>query len=578
MQRFYVISGVLILGVAASCGGPATKERRSEPEPEVQPEVAPVVVPAPDLRRWSLPKAAMEDPPFPYLPTEDREVSRAVGNTSHGWLVRSLRLPMPQPDMMVLKVQAERDLDYTSAAMWRLVDAAAAHVDRAHPGSILQLGNFSADGGGDIPYSVSHNSGLDGDLGFYLTDESGGQVLVDDLVELDDRGRGVASDGTRVSFDAARNWKLIEGLVRAESGEVQYVFISNPLKKILLEEARRVDADRATIDRAGEILLQPGGALPHSDHFHVRLHCSAVDVSSGCVNEGRRASSFDAHRSAHEETVTRATKLAESGGADDRLAAVRRLGLLGERGAQSTIVARLKDEDPRVRAAAARALSQMGRAEAEVTAALVSEESPFARAEMIWAVADYGTKSSVDSLAELLSRPQVAKLAPDMEVDLRAMVADALAGSDSKTPVEPLIELTKVDDPTVRQRSHRALTMLTNFDPPVTEADLGATWQRWWEKHRKLSRDRWLLLGFKARGHDVDRLALKFVWPLANAVLDADHISYNAQRVLMRLSRREPASLEWSKADANFYWRRWFERRCRRLGCPPVPNGMSTLD
>ncbi len=57
----------------------------------------------------------------------------------------------------------------------------------------------------------------------------------------------------------------------------------------------------------------------------------------------------------------------------------------------------------------------------------------------------------------------------------------------------------------------------------------------------------------------------------------ADHLSYNAQRVLMRVAKREPATLSWSKADADFYWRRWFERRRKRYGVPPVPEGMSTL-
>lgn len=569
------VIGACATVVGTRAGSDSTAPR--PPEPSMEDGLPPVVVPPLAREQWKLPAWESTDPYFPYLPGEDRERSRSVGDVSSGWLVNAVQIPQPHSHMSILPVHAARGLDYTTQEMLDLVEKAAKHVAASHEGSVLHLGNFSADGGGDIPYSVSHNSGRDADLAFYVLDTSGKPVDPPDLLPLDDDGKFTGTDGKTYVFDAARNWKLIEGLVEHGRGSIQYVFISNPLRKALLEEARRVGADADVVAHAAEILTQPGGALPHNDHFHVRLFCSQDDVRSGCENEGRKVAGYESFASARDETIKTARKLLGDEDGEVRLAAVRRLELMRDRGGSGAVAKRLDDDDPRVRAAAGRALSSFGREESAVAKRLKAEKDPLVRAELIWALGSYGTKSSVTALAELLSEPQRAVLV-DQEIDLRVLIADALAVAEDKRPVEPLIALTKSEDDDIRLRAHRALTMLTNFEPAVTEADLGATWEAWYAKHRKLSRDKWLILGFEAKGLEVPRLAIPHVWELCKAVLDADYLSYNAQRVLMRLARKSPPSLQWSKNDANFYWRRWFERRCNRLGCPPVPAGMSTLD
>lgn len=44
----------------------------------------------------------------------------------------------------------------------------------------------------------------------------------------------------------------------------------------------------------------------------------------------------------------------------------------------------------------------------------------------------------------------------------------------------------------------------------------------------------------------------------------------------MRLSGHEVPSLLWSKWDASFYWRRFFERKIAELGLPEIPPELST--
>jgi hypothetical protein len=41
----------------------------------------------------------------------------------------------------------------------------------------------------------------------------------------------------------------------------------------------------------------------------------------------------------------------------------------------------------------------------------------------------------------------------------------------------------------------------------------------------------------------------------------ADHLSFNAQRTLMRLFDHRPASLSWKKQDACLHWLRWMMAR-----------------
>src|ERR1700742_3268982 len=56
-----------------------------------------------------------------------------------------------------------------------LVKAATA-VDRRYPGSVLLVGDLSSRAGGSLPGHVSHRSGRDADVAFYLADASGRRV------------------------------------------------------------------------------------------------------------------------------------------------------------------------------------------------------------------------------------------------------------------------------------------------------------------------------------------------------------------------------------------------------------------
>lgn len=595
--RSVLLLVVLALFVAA-CASVATQMAVEDEDPsaqsgdlaadeQLQPAEPPPFVPPPEPseEQWAMPDIEQRAPTFPYLPGESRDVSRSIGNTSHGWMSNSRRIPHPHPHLRVRSVQYERGLNYTSDSMLELIESAAAHVADKYPETPVPLGNFSAEGGGDIPYSVSHNNGRDGDLGIYVHDADGVSVEPDGFVSLDENGRYDGEHG-EYYFDAARNWTLVEGLIRADDGRLQYIFISNPLKRKLLAEGRRQGAPGEILARARTLLHQPGGALPHSDHFHIRIYCSEIDVRSGCVDRGRKVAGYKSHRRARSQTIREAIEVLGADEAEARLAAVRRLGLLEARGAAAKIAERLDDDNPQVRAASARVLGNLGRAEGALAERLDGEEHPQVVVELISALGQIGNDAALEALVAELGESRPIELVGELDTDARAFVAEALVESESRQPVLALIDLLESDSRPARTSAARALRILTNHQM-ISADELGdderaqtaaERWREWYEDKGHLDRDEWLACGFRDAGYEVDRLHVNNVWDLCRAVADDDHLSYNAQRVLMRLSGRTPASLSWSKEDANFYWRRWFERRWRHFGAPPIPEELSTLN
>lgn len=587
-----VATGLLVaaagtVGLAGQVFGganPGAGDRRLE---EPDDPLAPAFTPPPQAgpESWRMPHLWRKRPPFPYLPDEDRTESRSVGSVTHGYLINSVEIPQPHPALTFLSTQYERKLFATSERMKQLVVDTANHVREEYSDAVVQLGNFGRHGGGDIPYSVSHNSGRDADFGFFVTTPDGESTIPKDLVKLDASGRYEGDDETYV-FDTPRNWELVEGLIEHAGDQLQYIFVSNPLKRKLLEHARRSDVDDDVLWRARKLLHQPRGALPHNDHFHVRLYCSETDVRSGCRDQGIQRPWYDAHTDARREAVREARRALESDKPSVRSAGARRLAVLEANRASNALENQLSAESAVVRASAARALARTGTGTDAIAERLAEEPAHQAYLEMVDALSRLGGTRAVEALTAELDRRRDFRLPGGITVDGREFVAEGLIRLEDSRAVADLLEVLEADDPQVRAAAARALRYLTNQRfGGVWRADEASKWRsavdrwrEWYDEHGNKSRDTWLRRGFAEAGFDVDRLDADHVWPLCRAVEQTDFLSYNAQRVLMRISGRQPDSLRWPKHDANFYWRRWFERRWRRFGAPPIPEELSTLD
>lgn len=142
----------------------------------------------------------------------------------------------------------------------------------------LTVGDLSAREGGAISRHRSHQSGRDADLAFFArTAPARGPsrpVAPTDYVVFD--RNGLSLDRT-LRFDTARNWALVHALLTDPRGRVERIFVSSPLRALLLQHARATHASPRVVALAASTLVQPARVSPHDNHFHLRIACPASD-------------------------------------------------------------------------------------------------------------------------------------------------------------------------------------------------------------------------------------------------------------------------------------------------------------
>lgn len=466
------------------------------------------------------------EPYFPFMADEDHTASVSVGDVSNGHLINAVPLMLPGMTYDILERQRARGLAWGSAEVITLIERAASFLWRGHRRR-LWLGNIGRRGGGDIPYSVSHNSGRDADLAFCYINPKGYPVDPPDLVPLDKNGVST-SHGGYYRFDEKRTWTVIKALITHRTIQVQYIFLSNPLKKMLLDHARKKGEPAALIGRADAVMGQPGYALPHNDHIHLRIYCSQRDVLGGCRNTG---TIHHGTRQYKAERATRVRVLAialEHEQEEQRARAIERLVLLNAREHVPAFVPGLADESPRVRSAAALALGQLGAAKhaAAIAARFPTELEPAVQVDMLEALRMIGGPQAGSLLAKVLAEPEFAERVtehplPDeilsgwrpappipeppegqlpltqdewrqqltmgpadatkpsghlldlqaRKLNVRLAAVEVAADSERPEPVGPLIKLLAEPDPVLRARAARALRRLTNHSADIDWAN-----------------------------------------------------------------------------------------------------------
>jgi penicillin-insensitive murein endopeptidase len=205
----------------------------------------------------------------------------SVNRSSFGLLLNPERLPA-QSDYF--RFYNKGDRPYGVPQLIELIAHSAKTVADTFAGSVLLVGDLSASSGGKISGHSSHRTGRDVDFGFYVTDGADGFAEGFPLVCFDRFGVS-ARGGRALVFDRARNWHLVEALLTDQRAQVQWIFVSDGLKALLLEWALANGRDVEIIRRAASVLHQPGDSLPHDDHFHVRIYCPADATGDYCVDQ-----------------------------------------------------------------------------------------------------------------------------------------------------------------------------------------------------------------------------------------------------------------------------------------------------
>ncbi len=556
--------------------------------------------------------APFQEPYFPFLDDEDASASVSVGDTTHGWLVNAKRLREGEA-CAILPVQRERDLAYGTGALVGAIERAASELF-AHTKTRLWVGNIGRRGGGDIAWSVSHNSGRDADIAFAYLDAKGRPVDPPDLVPLGPSGFSKARD---LQLDLARTWMIVKSFISDPSIEVQYLFLSEPLKKKLLFHARKTREPAALVAKADQIVKQPAGALAHDDHLHLRIYCGERDAEGGCADFGVVHPWVDLHAKARERRVRLAGERLADARAAERRRAVERLALLDAGDRADAVAGRLGDDAAEVRAASAIALGTLGRPEhvPAMTAQFARDGETVVRAAIVGSVAGLGGPSAGAFLAKVIGETPSEPVAmmdplscddtellftpapfgaecssatplgagvspawpglPLVATDVRSArdperlaillaAVDAAGRVDRLEPVEALLPLLSAPDPTLRGRAAAALARATNRsfgagwdDPALSAADRDkatSAWRRWIGQVKKAPRDAWLASGFVAAGYKVPRLDARYAWELVRAVARGDHLAYNAHRALERITDHHPSGVAWSDPDACRHW------------------------
>lgn len=506
--------------------------------------------------------------PFPLLPGESATRSRSIGTVTTGYVVRARTLEAPGPHHDILPRQRLRNLNHGTDELVAMIEQGAADVARAFPGSTLWVGNIGRRAGGDIPYSVSHNAGRDADLAFYSTDPSGRLVDPPGLMRFDDRGRSLSWQGY-YRFDVARNWVLVRSLVTSPHAQVQFLFISNGLRALLLDHARALGEDPSIIDRAALVLRQPGAEIPHDDHLHLRIYCGPDDVASGCINTGRVHPGIDRFEAARRGAIGRARSALRDADAGVRARAIERLVVLRAVGERENIALRLGDPSPGVRRAAAVAIGALGdeRHASWLAARLDEETSAQVRDALIRSLGAVGGAGARAALVRRLPSEQ-AVVFGRKGWDERMVVLSALDDLDDVAVIPEVAALLGVSDAFLVARARDVLARLANHDPAWIERSgtpAVDAWIGWWAEQGGAGPGV-RLAGFQRAGVDLSGGVADRAAELARAAGDErPWLRINAQRRLMEKTGNTPASLSWPARDARTYWTRWVRRNPGRL-------------
>ena len=171
---------------------------------------------------------------------------------------------------------------------------AAKSIAETRPGAPLMIGDLStAHGGGPLLPHFSHRSGVDADLLLLMTTPAGVPIVSPGFLSVG--ADGLAQDaehGMRLyRFDVERQWLLVRALLVDPEARVQWIFIQDNLRAMLLQWAVARGEPIAVLQRAAEVMAQPNPGGEHDDHIHVRTACNARETALGCEPFGPRLQS-----------------------------------------------------------------------------------------------------------------------------------------------------------------------------------------------------------------------------------------------------------------------------------------------
>lgn len=151
----------------------------------------------------------------------------------------------------------------------------------------IVVGDLSARYGGKIPGHQSHRTGRDVDLLFYFRTPGGARVTAPGFIHVESDGLALVPEtGELLRFDVELEWRRVRSLLTAPEIGVQFLFVSRTIEALLVDYALARGEPLELVLRAQSVMLEPGDSMPHDDHVHMRIACTAEEALAGCLGGG----------------------------------------------------------------------------------------------------------------------------------------------------------------------------------------------------------------------------------------------------------------------------------------------------
>ncbi len=219
--------------------------------------------------------------------SDDTSFSR--GPSRYGALHNPARLPVAGQGFWIPPIWSDRGLNFGVDELVAMLVYTGRRLHMKDENLVLSIGDLSRARGGRSPWHRSHQTGRDVDLLFFVRDHEDNSVRSQAMFKHDSEGKqkGASTETEVHQFDVRANWYVVEALLENPVAEVQYIFIQDDLRQMLLDYASMSGVAPGLIAKAALILMQPNDSAPHDDHMHVRIFCPKEDLRSGCRDFGQ---------------------------------------------------------------------------------------------------------------------------------------------------------------------------------------------------------------------------------------------------------------------------------------------------
>ncbi len=497
-----------------------------------------------------------------YRLPEEKNMSFSIGDTRDGYLINGQPLPAPSLLLRQLPVQYERGIAYGTPNLITILVDTARTMQKKYPGTIMYLGNMGKREGGDIPYSVSHNSGRDADIAFYLKDENGKFANPRNMYKMSAHLQARSPDGV-YTFDLEKNTTLVETLLTHPKIHVQFIFLAKHLRTAIQRELVRREASEELLARFEETVQVQAA---HNDHFHIRIYCSNEDICAGCFDKSIIHEWQEDPLPKRDKCISKhvATIGSKKSTAIQIAAALQRLALLGAAGEhKSKVLKMIAHEDASVRNAALLAAQTLDSSVVPTLAARFDAETdPTVRQTLFETLAKFDT-------AETRNAFNLQLESDELTPQNRETILKYIAHHPHQEHFQPLVGVLRrnlqstpadiqpvIDD--ISTVANRVFCSATVQESCLEEIET------WYSAHSESSRTQWLIDGFRKAGYRVVGLQNSDIPVLLDAIDGPRPISVNAQLVLKKLGKLDKDSLDWSTEDARWYYTKFFKRHSKK--------------